>query len=233
MRSGSGMGVPVPSMTIVVRGDCAARRIGARRISARRVIGGGCGILVVPRPFVTKKAYGLAGGEGPLHTGAHVTVLDPRIRILLPAFASQPRIPHRVEIPHPESDASQLRCSRPQSFHRPTGFSRWRVPPAALAIHLAIGQAYAFSVFNLPLSTLIGGRQARAGGLEALHHRLDLQHGDRLPRALGVHLRSLARGGRPAQGDVRLGGLFRGRIPRRRARRAASTRSGSSISATA
>ncbi len=38
----------------------------------------------------------------------------------------------------------------------PVGYSRWRVPPAALAIHLAIGQAYAFSVFNLPLSTLIG-----------------------------------------------------------------------------
>ena len=37
------------------------------------------------------------------------------------------------------------------------GFSRWRVPPAALAIHLCIGQAYAFSVFNLPLSKLIGG----------------------------------------------------------------------------
>jgi MFS family permease len=36
------------------------------------------------------------------------------------------------------------------------GFSRWRVPPAALAIHLCIGQAYAFSVFNLPLSRLIG-----------------------------------------------------------------------------
>ncbi|HEY4304534.1 MAG TPA: OFA family MFS transporter [Gemmatimonadaceae bacterium] len=35
-------------------------------------------------------------------------------------------------------------------------FSRWLVPPAALAIHLAIGQAYAFSVFNLPLSKLIG-----------------------------------------------------------------------------
>lgn len=38
----------------------------------------------------------------------------------------------------------------------PAGFSRWRVPPAALAIHLSIGQAYAFSVFNLPLSTLVG-----------------------------------------------------------------------------
>ena len=36
------------------------------------------------------------------------------------------------------------------------GFNRWRVPPAALAIHLCIGQAYAFSVFSLPLSKAIG-----------------------------------------------------------------------------
>ena len=36
------------------------------------------------------------------------------------------------------------------------GFNRWMVPPAALCIHLCIGQAYAFSVFNLPMSRLIG-----------------------------------------------------------------------------
>ena len=36
------------------------------------------------------------------------------------------------------------------------GFSRWLVPPAALSIHLAIGQAYAFSVFNKPLGQLLG-----------------------------------------------------------------------------
>src|SRR4249920_1217708 len=35
-------------------------------------------------------------------------------------------------------------------------YSRWLVPPAALAIHLSIGQAYAFSVFNLPLSKAVG-----------------------------------------------------------------------------
>ena len=35
------------------------------------------------------------------------------------------------------------------------GFSRWMVPPAALCIHLCIGQAYAFSVFNLPMTNLI------------------------------------------------------------------------------
>ncbi len=36
------------------------------------------------------------------------------------------------------------------------GYSRWLVPPAALAIHLSIGQAYAFSVFNLPLTRALG-----------------------------------------------------------------------------
>ncbi|HEV8195301.1 MAG TPA: OFA family MFS transporter [Gemmatimonadales bacterium] len=36
------------------------------------------------------------------------------------------------------------------------GFNRWLIPPAALAIHLSIGQAYAFSVFNLPLSKVLG-----------------------------------------------------------------------------
>ena len=36
------------------------------------------------------------------------------------------------------------------------GFNRWLVPPAALCIHLCIGEAYAFSVFNLPLTKLIG-----------------------------------------------------------------------------
>jgi MFS family permease len=36
------------------------------------------------------------------------------------------------------------------------GFTRWLVPPAALAIHLCIGMAYGFSVFWLPLSKAIG-----------------------------------------------------------------------------
>ena len=36
------------------------------------------------------------------------------------------------------------------------GFNRWLVPPAALAVHLAIGQIYAYSVFNAPLTKLIG-----------------------------------------------------------------------------
>ena len=36
------------------------------------------------------------------------------------------------------------------------GYNRWLIPPAALAIHLCIGQGYALSVFNIPMSRLIG-----------------------------------------------------------------------------
>jgi MFS family permease len=36
------------------------------------------------------------------------------------------------------------------------GYNRWMVPPAALSVHLCIGQAYAFSVFNNPLTRVIG-----------------------------------------------------------------------------
>jgi MFS family permease len=36
------------------------------------------------------------------------------------------------------------------------GFSRWLIPPSALAIHLCIGMAYGFSVFWLPLSKAVG-----------------------------------------------------------------------------
>jgi MFS family permease len=43
------------------------------------------------------------------------------------------------------------------------GFSRWMVPPAALAIHLSIGQAYAFSVFNLPMTRLVGINHSAPG----------------------------------------------------------------------
>jgi MFS family permease len=43
------------------------------------------------------------------------------------------------------------------------GFNRWLVPPAALAIHLSIGQAYAFSVFKLPLTKVLGISQSAPG----------------------------------------------------------------------
>ena len=43
------------------------------------------------------------------------------------------------------------------------GFNRFQVPPAALAVHLCIGQVYAFSTFNLPLTKLIGINQSAPG----------------------------------------------------------------------
>ena len=42
----------------------------------------------------------------------------------------------------------------------PHGYNRWLVPPAALAVHLSIGQIYAYSVFNAPLTKLIGITQS-------------------------------------------------------------------------
>src|SRR5947207_13609335 len=43
------------------------------------------------------------------------------------------------------------------------GYNRWLVPPAALAVHLSIGEVYAFSVFNLPLTRLLGVDHSAAG----------------------------------------------------------------------
>jgi MFS family permease len=50
----------------------------------------------------------------------------------------------------------------------PPGWSRWLIPPAALSIHLAIGQVYAWSVFKKPLqATLLHGSHS-PGTLSAL-----------------------------------------------------------------
>jgi len=51
---------------------------------------------------------------------------------------------------------------RARTIARP-GYSRWMVPPAALCVHLCIGQAYAFSVFNLPMTKLLGISQSAPG----------------------------------------------------------------------
>ncbi len=50
-----------------------------------------------------------------------------------------------------------------QNTVAPPGFNRFLVPPAALAVHLSIGQAYAFSTFNLPLTKLIGMSSSAPG----------------------------------------------------------------------
>ena len=43
------------------------------------------------------------------------------------------------------------------------GYNRWLFPPAALAVHLSIGQVYAFSVFKLPLTRIIGVTKSAPG----------------------------------------------------------------------
>lgn len=45
----------------------------------------------------------------------------------------------------------------------PPGFNRWLIPPAALAIHLCIGEIYGFSVFNEPLTRVLGVREPITG----------------------------------------------------------------------
>jgi MFS family permease len=43
------------------------------------------------------------------------------------------------------------------------GFNRWLVPPAAIAVHMCIGQVYGFSVFKKPLAKALGITAPAAG----------------------------------------------------------------------
>jgi MFS family permease len=56
----------------------------------------------------------------------------------------------------------------------PPGWSRWLIPPAALSIHLAIGQAYAWSVFKTPLAATMLAGNPNAGVLTALPFELGI-----------------------------------------------------------
>jgi MFS family permease len=58
------------------------------------------------------------------------------------------------------SSLLQHRFLQKENTYAPLGYNRWLVPPAALAIHLAIGQAYSFSVFNIPLTQVLGVTQS-------------------------------------------------------------------------
>lgn len=58
--------------------------------------------------------------------------------------------------PKPNSTPNSMSfLDREQTIAKP-GFNRWLVPPAALAVHLSIGQIYAFSVFKIPLTRTLG-----------------------------------------------------------------------------
>ncbi len=51
---------------------------------------------------------------------------------------------------------------REKSIAEP-GYSRWLFPPSALAVHLCIGQVYGLSVFNIPMTKLIGITEPQKG----------------------------------------------------------------------
>ncbi len=46
--------------------------------------------------------------------------------------------------------------SREATIAKP-GFNRWLVPPAAISVHMCIGEVYGFSVFNVPLTQIGAG----------------------------------------------------------------------------
>jgi MFS family permease len=43
------------------------------------------------------------------------------------------------------------------------GFNRWLVPPAAIAVQMSIGEIYGFSVFNVPLTRVVGVTESVKG----------------------------------------------------------------------
>ena len=85
------------------------------------------------------------------------------------------------------------------------GFSRWMVPPAALCIHLCIGQAYAFSVFNLPMTKLIGITQSAPDDWNLTELGWIFSIAIFVLGISAATLRPLGRGRRSAPGHVRCG----------------------------
>ena len=82
----------------------------------------------------------------------------------------------------------------------PPGFNRWLIPPAALAVHLCIGEIYGFSVFNVPLTRVVGITRLDQGpGLDHPRGRLDLFDRPDHARALRRDPRPVGRTRRPEE----------------------------------
>ncbi len=99
------------------------------------------------------------------------------------------------------------------------GFSRWMVPPAALCIHLCIGQAYAFSVFNLPMTKLIGITKSAPDDWKLTDLGWIFSIAIVLLGAFGRHPRPLGRGRRAAPRHVHRRAVLGRRLPHFGARR--------------
>ena len=90
-------------------------------------------------------------------------------------------------------------------------YNRWLIPPAALAVHLSIGEVYAFSVFKNPLVDALR--------LEPHGDRRHLQHRHRDARPVRGRAGHVGRARGAAQGDVHGSRVLVERLRDRGARR--------------
>ena len=58
---------------------------------------------------------------------------------------------------------------RKDAIVAPDGFNRWRVPPAAIGVHMCIGSVYSWSIFNAPLTKELGVVAQAAGDWSLAH----------------------------------------------------------------
>ena len=125
--------------------------------------------------------------------------------------------------------------SRSRALDRPARLQPLARPARGARVHLSIGQAYAFSVFNLPLTQLSRRHAVHPRRLEA--HRRSAGSSRIAIVFLGLSAAVFGKwleARRPAQGDVRRRRCcFGGGVPGLGARRRTCTSSGCSTSATA
>ena len=93
------------------------------------------------------------------------------------------------------------------------------VPPAALCVHLCIGQAYAFSVFNLPMTKLIGITQSAPDDWKLTDLGWIFSLAIFFLGVSAARVRPLGRGRRAAQGDVHRRAVLGRRLLHLRVRR--------------
>ena len=66
----------------------------------------------------------------------------------------------------------------------PRGYNRWLIPPAALAVHLSIGEVYAFSVFKNPLVAHFDTSLTAIGAIFSIAIVMLVFEGSGLPKVL-------------------------------------------------
>src|SRR6185312_10703164 len=80
-----------------------------------------------------------------------------------PAAPTATRTRHRRLPARPSLEARSMGFLDRSRSIAPPGFNRWLMPPAALAVHLCIGQAYATSVYKTALIDHFAASQTAVG----------------------------------------------------------------------